>query len=90
MTSRFDPGRLAASLGIAFLAILGLGLPFAPREMHLWIWYGAWISVSFMLLLNCAHCSPVRPRPHDQGRRFDARVAVYGSGVDRPPRRTTT
>ena len=40
------PGRLASSLGIAFLAVLGLGLPFAPKEMHLWIWYGAWMATS--------------------------------------------
>ncbi|MGE3917766.1 MAG: hypothetical protein AB7F78_18895, partial [Hyphomicrobiaceae bacterium] len=41
------PSRLAGCLGIAFLAVLGLGLPFAPKEMHLWIWYAAWLAMSF-------------------------------------------
>ena len=43
-----DAKRLAASLAIAFLAMLGLGSPFAPRDMHLWIWFGAWLSMSFV------------------------------------------
>ncbi len=76
-----DPVRLACSLGIAFLAILGLGLPFAPREMHLWIWYGAWISMSFMLLANMRNAARAVLARLTKSGHFDDRVAVYGSGV---------
>ena len=75
------PGRLASSLGIAFLAVLGLGLPFAPKEMHLWIWYGAWMATSFMLLIHVRFAARALLRHLTSSGVFDARVAVYGSGA---------
>lgn len=74
------PTRLASSLAIAFLAILGLGLPFAPKDMHMWIWYASWIGMSFMFLLNVRTAArEILARLTRHGA-FDARVAVYGSG----------
>ena len=74
------PSRLIAALGIAFLAVLGLGLPFAPREIHLWIWYSTWIALSFMLLLDVRLLArSLLARMTRQGA-FETRVAVYGSG----------
>jgi putative colanic acid biosynthesis UDP-glucose lipid carrier transferase len=75
------PGRLVASLGIAFLAVLGLGLPFAPKEMHLWIWYGAWLATSLMLLLDVRFLARWQLARMTKAGAFDARVAVYGSGT---------
>ncbi|MDX2156403.1 MAG: undecaprenyl-phosphate glucose phosphotransferase [Hyphomicrobiaceae bacterium] len=75
-----QPGRLAASLGIAFVAVLGLGLPFAPKEMHLWIWYTTWITASFMLLLDVRCLARLVLARMTRAGAFDARVAVYGSG----------
>ncbi len=75
-----SPLYLLGALGIALLALLGLGLPFAPREMHMWIWYAVWISMSFMLLLNVRNAAHFVLRRMTEAGRFDARVAVYGNG----------
>ncbi|MFM9941096.1 MAG: undecaprenyl-phosphate glucose phosphotransferase [Hyphomicrobiaceae bacterium] len=74
------PSRLMAALGIAFLAVLGLGLPFAPREMHLWIWYSTWMALSFMLLLDVRILARAVLKRMTKAGAFDQRVAVYGSG----------
>lgn len=75
------PFHLASSLAIAFLAVLGLGLPFVPRQMHLWIWYAAWFAMSYTLLLNVRYFAQRYLTAKTQEGVFDARVAVYGSGV---------
>ena len=41
------PGRLFGALLVSTLAALGLGVPFSVAEVHLWVWYAAWISASF-------------------------------------------
>lgn len=74
------PSRLMGALAIAFLAVLGLGLPFAPREMHLWIWYSTWMALSFMLLLDVRIVARSILRRMTRAGMFDTRVAVYGSG----------
>jgi putative colanic acid biosynthesis UDP-glucose lipid carrier transferase len=75
------PSRLIGALGIAFLAVLGLGLPFAPSEFHLWIWYSTWIALSFMLLLDVRIAARAVLRRMTAAGVFDTRVAVYGSGT---------
>ncbi len=75
------PSRLLAALFIAFLAVLGLGLPFAPREMHLWIWYSTWMALSFMLLLDVRLVMRAVLKRMTKAGAFDMRVAVYGSGT---------
>jgi Undecaprenyl-phosphate glucose phosphotransferase len=75
------PTRLAASLGITFLAVLGLGLPFAPKEMHLWIWYAVWMGLSFTLLLDVRYAARIALARLTRNGVFDTRVAVYGSGI---------
>jgi putative colanic acid biosynthesis UDP-glucose lipid carrier transferase len=74
------PSYLAISLLVAFMGILGLGLPFAPKEMHLWIWYGAWFATSFMLLLDARYVARYVLARMTRAGTFDARVAVYGTG----------
>ncbi len=74
------PTRLLAALGIAFLAVLGLGLPFAPRDIHLWIWYSTWIALGFMLLLDVRLMARAVLRRMTAAGAFETRVAVYGSG----------
>lgn len=75
------PSRLAASLGITFLAVLGLGLPFAPKEMHLWIWHAVWLSVSFTLLIDVRYIARLALARLTRSGAFDTHVAVYGSGA---------
>ncbi|MEZ5817508.1 MAG: undecaprenyl-phosphate glucose phosphotransferase [Hyphomicrobiaceae bacterium] len=75
------PTRLGASLGITFLALLGLGVPFAPKEMHLWIWYATWLAMSFMLLLDVRYFARYTLGRLMRLGVFDSRVAVYGNGI---------
>jgi len=75
------PRRLATSLAIAFLAVLGLGVPFAPKDMHLWIWYGTWMASSFMLLLDVRLIARYALARLTRAGAFDTRVAVYGNGT---------
>ncbi len=76
-----DPKRLGASLSIAFLAMLGLGSPFAPHDVHLWIWFGAWLSISFMLLLHLRHAARHVLAKMTRSGAFASSIAVYGSGT---------
>ena len=76
-----DARRLGASLVIAFMAMLGLGSPFAPQDAHLWIWFGTWLAMSFMLLVHTRHLARLVLARMTKAGAFDARVAVYGSGV---------
>ena len=73
-------GRLLAALGIAFVAVLGVGMPFHANEPHLWVWYTVWASFSFMLLLaNRLMARLVLAKAAAAGA-FDIRIAVYGAG----------
>lgn len=74
------PGRLLAALLIALFAVIGLGLPFAIKEAHLWVWYAAWASASYTLLLANRGISRAVLRKMTAAGRFDQRIAVYGAG----------
>jgi putative colanic acid biosynthesis UDP-glucose lipid carrier transferase len=75
------PATLLAGLGVAFLAVLGLGIPFKIGTAHLWVWYAVWASASFTLLLaNRIAARAILARMTAAGR-FDTRVAVFGAGA---------
>jgi len=75
-----NPGRLLAALIVATFAALGLGVPFNVAEVHLWVWYAAWISASFVAILGMRLvCRAVLNRMTAAGA-FDTRVAVFGAG----------
>jgi Undecaprenyl-phosphate glucose phosphotransferase len=74
------PGRLLAALFLATFAALGLGVPFSVAEIHLWVWYAAWISASFVAILGMRLvCRFVLQKMTAAGA-FDTRVAVFGAG----------
>ena len=74
------PGHLFAGLLIAFVAVLGLGLPYAISDVHVWVWYANWITASYtLLLLNRIVSGRALKNFTEQGR-FDQRVAVFGAG----------
>lgn len=75
------PDRLLAALAIAMLALLGLGLPFVPRDANLWIWYSLWLSSSFTLLLAARLLSRTVLSRLTAAGLFDTRIAVYGAGI---------
>lgn len=73
-------GRVLSALGIAVVAVLGVGMPFRTNDSNLWVWYFVWSSCSFMLLLaSRVVARSVLQRAAAAGR-FDIRVAVYGAG----------
>lgn len=75
-----QPSLLLSSLAIAVFSVLGLGLPFAPRDVHMWVWYAAWTSTSFMLLLWIRIMARMVLARLTAAGRFDTRIAVYGAG----------
>ncbi|MFV0296716.1 MAG: undecaprenyl-phosphate glucose phosphotransferase [Hyphomicrobiaceae bacterium] len=76
-----EPRHIALSLGIAFAAMLGMGIPFAPKAAHLWIWYAVWSSTSFMLLLTIRTLANRILAGMTAAGQFNARVAVFGNGA---------
>ncbi|MCH9808330.1 MAG: undecaprenyl-phosphate glucose phosphotransferase [Alphaproteobacteria bacterium] len=74
------PGRLFAGLIIALFAVIGLGLPFAIQDAHLWVWYAAWASASYTMLLGVRGISRLVLKKLTAAGHFDQRVAVYGAG----------
>ncbi|MFM1816137.1 MAG: hypothetical protein RLZ98_2832 [Pseudomonadota bacterium] len=75
-----DTRHLLSALVIAMLAVLGLGLPFAPNQSMLWIWYSVWLSASFVLLLGSRIVARSVLAGLTAAGRFDTRVAIYGAG----------
>ncbi len=76
-----DPAKIMAALIIAFLAILGLAIPFGAFESHFWVWYGTWAVTSVTAVLGGRLASrKVLSHLAERGL-FDARVAVYGQGT---------
>ena len=74
------PSRLLCALIVATFAALGIGVPFSVAEVHLWVWYAAWITASFATMLGMRlMCRAVLARMTAAGR-FDTRVAVFGAG----------
>lgn len=75
------PLTVVACLLVALLAMLGLGMPFAPTSGHFWVWSATWIAAAFVLMLaNRMTARHVLARLTAAGR-FDTRVAVFGAGA---------
>jgi len=75
------PEKLLVSLGLAFFAILGLGLPITTRNASMWHWYMIWLSVGFVLLTGVRTSARLLLRRLTVAGIFDTCVAVYGSGA---------
>lgn len=84
-TTRMDlfpqrPLELFIALSCGLIGVLGIGLPLVLRNMHVVVWYSAWISASFtLILLNRLIARAMLARLAEEGR-FDQRVAVFGAG----------
>jgi undecaprenyl-phosphate glucose phosphotransferase len=74
------PGYLLAAVTFAFIGMIGVGLPNALKDGHVWIWFSVALTGSYSALLlvrSLAH--PILQRLTAAGR-FDERVAVFGAG----------
>jgi polysaccharide biosynthesis protein PslA len=84
-TTRMDqfpqaPFELFIGVCVGLIGVLGIGLPLALRNMHLLVWYSAWLSASFTLILvNRLLARTILQKLAAAGR-FDQRVAVFGAG----------
>jgi FlaA1/EpsC-like NDP-sugar epimerase len=84
-TTRMDlfpqqPIELLIAVCCGLVGVLGIGLPLVLRNMHLVVWYSAWISASFtLILLNRMVARMVLAQFAREGR-YDQRVAVFGAG----------
>jgi polysaccharide biosynthesis protein PslA len=75
------PSRLLGALGIACVAVLGLGNPFSAAHPMLWMWSAAWVSASFTFLLANRIVARALLRRWTKAGRFETRVAVFGAGT---------
>ncbi len=76
-----NPERVLASLGIALLLVVGLGLPKAIANTHLWLWYGVWGTASYtLLLINRIVAHNILKKMTLDGA-FNERIAVFGAGT---------
>lgn len=74
------PGYLLAAVAFAFIGMIGVGLPNALRDGHLWIWFSVALTGSYsglLLVRSIAH--PVL-QSMTRASCFDERVAVFGAG----------
>ncbi len=84
-TARMDafpqaPFELLIGVCCGLVGVLGIGLPLALRNIHLVVWYSAWLSASFTLvLLNRIVARKILAEFAAAGR-YDQRIAVFGAG----------
>lgn len=84
-TARMDnfpqiPFELLIGVCCGLIGVLGIGLPLALRNMHLVVWYSAWLSASYTLILfNRLVCNRILAKLAADGR-FDQRIAIFGAG----------
>lgn len=76
-----NPLELFIAVACGLIAVLGIGLPLVLRHVDVVVWYAAWMSASFTLILaNRMAARAIINRLAVAGR-FDQRVAVYGAGL---------
>ena len=75
-----EPEKILAALGVAFLAALGLGLPFVSTSPHFWVWYAVWATASITWVLGMRLAARHALARMTATGLFDTRVAVYGFG----------
>lgn len=75
-----DPFELFIGIICGMIGVLGIGLPLALRNMHIVVWYAAWMSASFSLILYSRIISRKILAQLTASGRFDQRVAVFGAG----------
>ncbi len=74
------PGRLLAAVLFSFVVLLGVGMPNAVQEGHMWIWFLVAVSGAYtMVLVVRGFAHPMLQRMTAAGR-FDERVVVFGAG----------
>jgi polysaccharide biosynthesis protein PslA len=74
------PGELLIGMTCGLLGVLGIGFPTVLQNSHLFVWYAAWLSCSFTLLLLTRLVGRAMLARIAAAGRFDQRVAIFGAG----------
>lgn len=75
-----DPAKMFWSLVLGIIGVLGLTLPQALGSVHMWVWYAAWLSASFTLVLAVRVTARHVLANLAASGRFEQTVAVFGAG----------
>lgn len=75
-----DPFELFIGLICGMVGVLGIGLPLALHNIHIVVWYSAWLSASFCLILYVRILARRILAGMAAAGRFDQRIAVFGAG----------
>ncbi len=76
----FKPVELLIALCCGMVGVLGIGVPLSLKNMDLMIWYSAWFSASYMLMLMCRLTSRNLIASLAAAGRFNQRIAIFGAG----------
>ena len=74
------PACIFGSVLVAFVAVLGLGIPYIIDHAQLWVWYVTWGCATYTMLLANRDISRIVLKKLTAAGRFDTRVAVFGAG----------
>lgn len=79
----FPQNPLEIFIGVicGLVGVLGIGMPLVLRNIDIVVWYAAWMSASFTLLLANRIGARILIKRLAATGRFDQRVAVYGAGM---------
>lgn len=75
------PLELFIAIACGLIAVLGIGLPLVLQNIDIVVWYAAWLSASFTLILANRIVARAVIRELARAGRFDQRFAVYGAGL---------
>lgn len=75
-----DAGPLFAAVAVGIVGVMGLCLPQTMRNIHMWVWCGAWLSASFTIILLVRMTARALLQRFTAEGRFDERIAVFGAG----------
>ncbi|MCB1505646.1 MAG: undecaprenyl-phosphate glucose phosphotransferase [Hyphomicrobiaceae bacterium] len=73
--------HLLTAIAIAVAVVTGIGMPLEKLYGHIFVWYVAWVSASFTLILvsrGIAHAALARLTKEGK---FDRNIAVFGAGA---------
>lgn len=76
----FKPVELLIGICCGMIGVLGIGLPMALQNIDVMVWYVAWLSASFMLMLITRVTSRNLIASLAAAGRFNERVAIFGAG----------
>jgi Undecaprenyl-phosphate glucose phosphotransferase len=74
------PLRIMAAIGIAFLVVFGIGMPFLPNSRHFWTWYAIWATAGTTWVIASRLIARWLLARMTATGLFDSRIAVYGAG----------